>query len=41
MGAFGIKNGSQIKQWARLVQNGEEYRFRQPVGKQYTYGKGP
>lgn len=41
MDAFGIKNVSQIKQWARWVQNGEEHRLRQPVGKQYTYGKGP
>ena len=41
MDAFGIKNVSQIKQWARWVQNGEEHRLRQPVGKQYTYGKCP
>jgi transposase len=25
----------------RWERNGESYRFDQPVGKQYSYGKGP
>lgn len=37
---LGIKNISQIKTWWRWYQKGEIYRFYQPVGKQYTYGKG-
>lgn len=36
-----IKNKSQIKTWMRWYRAGETYRFHQPVGKQYTYGKGP
>ena len=34
------KNASQAKNWLRWYQNDELYRFHQPVGKQYTYGKG-
>ena len=34
MDALGVKNASQVKTWWRW------YRFHQPVGKQYTYGKG-
>ena len=26
--------------WLRWYKNGETHRFNQPVGKQYTYGKG-
>lgn len=37
---LGIKNPSQIKTWLKWYRNGEEYRFSQPVGKQYSYGKG-
>lgn len=38
---LGIKNITQVKTWWRWYQNGEHYRFSQPVGKQYTFGKGP
>lgn len=41
MEMFGIKNKSQIKTWMRWFKNGETHRFAQPVGKQYSYGKGP
>ena len=40
MDTLGIKNASQAKNWLRWYQNDELYRFHQPVGKQYTYGKG-
>ena len=40
MDTLGIKNASQVKTWWRWYQNDELYRFHQPVGKQYTYGKG-
>lgn len=36
-----IKNKTQVETWWRWYRNGEMHRFRQPVGKQYTYGKGP
>lgn len=36
-----IKNKTQVKTWVRWYRNGETHRFEQPVGKQYTYGKGP
>jgi len=36
-----IKNKTQVKTWVRWHRNGETHRFEQPVGKQYTYGKGP
>ena len=35
-----IKNVSQVKTWWRWYRNDELHRFHQPVGKQYTYGKG-
>lgn len=41
MNELGIKNVSQIKTWMRWDRNGESYRFEQPIGKQYSYGKGP
>lgn len=40
METLGIQNKSQIYAWWRWYQNDELYRFYQPVGKQYTYGKG-
>ena len=40
MNKLGIKNKSQIMTWLRWYKNGETHRFNQPVGKQYTYGKG-
>lgn len=36
-----IRNKKQIKTWMKWYRNGEIHRFHQPVGKQYTYGKGP
>jgi len=36
-----IKNKTQVETWWRWYRNGETHRFRQPVGKQYTFGKGP
>ncbi|MDE8121959.1 IS3 family transposase, partial [Erysipelothrix rhusiopathiae] len=38
---LGIKNVTQVKTRWRGYRNGEHYRFSQPVGKQYTFGKGP
>ena len=40
MDTLGIKNATQVKTWQRWYQNDELYCFHQPVGKQYTYGKG-
>ncbi len=40
METLGIKNISQVKTWWKWYQNDELHRFHQPVGKQYTYGKG-
>jgi transposase len=36
-----IKSRSQVKTWVRWYKSEETHRFEQPVGKQYTYGKGP
>ena len=36
-----IKNYSQLKIWMKWYKNGETHRLHQPVGKQYSYGKGP
>ncbi|WP_416043088.1 IS3 family transposase [Bacillus halotolerans] len=36
-----IKNKTQIQTWVRWHNAGDTHRFEQPVGKQYTYGKGP
>lgn len=41
MRELNIKNKTQVKTWWKWYRNGEHHRFRQPVGKQYTYGKGP
>lgn len=41
MEKLGIKNVSQIKTWMKWYRTGQTYRFQQPVGKQYAYGKGP
>ena len=38
---LGIKNRTQVWTWWSWYQKGEVHRFHQPVGKQYTYGKGP
>ncbi len=36
-----IKNKSQLMIWMRWYKAGETQRLHQPVGKQYSYGKGP
>lgn len=36
-----IKNVTQLKRWMQWYRNGEIHRFEQPIGKQYSYGKGP
>ena len=41
MEKLSIKNRTQIQTWWRWYLNNEEHRFLQPVGKQYTYDKGP
>ena len=38
---LGLKNVTQVKTWWRWYLKGEHHRFKQPVGKQYLYGKGP
>ncbi len=40
MEELGIKNKTQIETWWRWYRNGENHRLVQPVGKQYSYGKG-
>ena len=40
METLGIKNVSQVKTWWRWYRKDELHRLHQPVGKQYTYGKG-
>ncbi|SEO22876.1 Helix-turn-helix domain-containing protein, partial [Terribacillus saccharophilus] len=41
MHKLNIKNKTQIQTWVRWYKAGETHRFEQPVGKQYTFGKGP
>ena len=41
MEKLNIRNDTQVETWMRWYKNGEMHRFDQPVGKQYTYGKGP
>jgi transposase len=41
MDSLNIKNKTQVETWVRWYKSGEMHRFEQPVGKQYTYGKGP
>lgn len=40
METLGSKNVSQVKTWWRWYRMDELHRLHQPVGKQYTYGKG-
>lgn len=40
MKQLGFQNRTQIYTWWRWYQNKEYHRFHQPVGKQYTHGKG-
>jgi transposase len=41
MEKYDIKNKSQVETWMRWYKKGGNYRFDQPIGKQYTYGHGP
>lgn len=41
MEELSIRNVTQLKTWMKWYRNGELHRLQQPVGKQYTYGKGP
>lgn len=41
MEQLGIRNRTQVETWLRWYQAGEMHRLEQPVGKQYSYGKGP
>jgi transposase-like protein len=41
MDELNIRNKTQLKTWMRWHRNGEIHRLEQPVGKQYSYGKGP
>ena len=39
MQELNIKNETQVETWFRWYKNGETHRFRQQVGKQYSYNK--
>ncbi|MCC2931963.1 IS3 family transposase [Bacillus sp. LBG-1-113] len=41
MQELNINNKTQVQTWVRWHKAGDTHRFEQPVGKQYTYGKGP
>ncbi|WMT29163.1 IS3 family transposase [Bacillus aerius] len=41
MQELNIKNKTQVQTWVRWHKAGDTHRFEQPVGKQYSYGKGP
>lgn len=41
MEELNIRNYTQLKTWMRWYRNGEMHRLKQPVGKQYAFGKGP
>jgi transposase len=41
MERLNIRNKTQVQTWMRWYRNGELHRLKQPVGKQYTFGKGP
>ncbi|QDK66791.1 IS3 family transposase [Bacillus halotolerans] len=41
MQELNIRNKTQVQTWVRWHKAGDTHRFEQPVGKQYTYGKGP
>jgi transposase len=41
METIGVKNVSQLKTWMKWFRTGQTHRFAQPIGKQYSYGKGP
>jgi hypothetical protein len=41
MEQLGIRNVTQLKVWMTCYRKGKIHRLQQPVGKQYSYGKGP
>ncbi len=41
MDKLGIRNVTQLKVWIKWYREGDLHRLEQPVGKQYSYGKGP
>ncbi|QDK68201.1 IS3 family transposase [Bacillus halotolerans] len=41
MQELNIRDKTQVQTWVRWHKAGDTHRFEQPVGKQYTYGKGP
>lgn len=41
MEQLNIRNRTQLKTWMLWYRSGETHRFEQPVGKQYSFGKGP
>ncbi len=41
MEQLGIRNVTQLKVWMAWYRKGEQHRLKQPVGKQYSYNKGP
>ncbi|WP_085982514.1 IS3 family transposase [Paenibacillus sp. FSL H8-0457] len=41
MEQLGIRNKTQLKVWMKWYREGDVHRLEQPVGKQYSYGKGP
>jgi transposase len=41
MEELNIRNKTQVKTWMKWHRDGELHRLKQPVGKQYTFGKGP
>ncbi|QRG70403.1 IS3 family transposase [Brevibacillus choshinensis] len=41
MQELNIKNKTQIQQWMRWYRSGDVHRLQQPVGKQYSFGRGP
>ncbi|PWT14701.1 IS3 family transposase, partial [Bacillus subtilis] len=41
MQELNIKNKTQVQTWVRWNKAGDTHRFEQPVGNQYSYGKGP
>lgn len=41
MEKYGIRNKTQVETWVKWFKRGESNRLSQPVGKQYSFGKGP
>ena len=41
MEELNIRNRGQLKRWMKWYREGELHRLEQPVGKQYSFGKGP